>query len=103
MGLEIELGWLSWLELESRSEGLEYLVGAGIVSSEVGSFLRKLSILTLLSILSRFIGPLRLAFTLGLRSDTLEALKLLGFFSKAEGCLSAIATFSGNMTFSDLF
>lgn len=74
----------------------------GIVSSEVGPFLRKLSILTLLSILSRFIGPLRLAFTLGLRSDTLEALKLLEFLSIAEG-LSATGAFSGNICiFSDL-
>lgn len=100
-GLEIEFGWLSWLELESRSDVLEYLVGAGMFSYEGGSFLRKLSILTLLSILSRFMGPLRLALTLGLRSDTLEGLKLLGFLSKAEG-LSAIITFSGNVTFSDL-
>lgn len=77
-------------------------MGAGIFSSELGSFLMKLSILTLLSILSRFIGPLRLALTLGLRSDTLEALKPLGFLSN-DGGLSAIGTFSGNIcTFSDL-
>jgi hypothetical protein len=39
--------------------------------------------LTLLSIFW-FMGPLRLAFTLGRRSETLEALKELAFLSKTE-------------------